>query len=95
MTTDEETRQRVLQMIKDEAFRCSDCDCNVINEHYAVKNDVWALSGLGPLGGRLCILCLEKRIGRMLTTGDFDDFPINRTYMDQKSGRLLNRLGFV
>jgi hypothetical protein len=41
------------------------------SEVYAVKADVWALTGLPVYGGCLCIGCLEKRIGRRLKPDDF------------------------
>jgi hypothetical protein len=40
-------------------------------ENYIVKESVWKETGLGWHGGRLCIGCLEKRIGRQLKPGDF------------------------
>ena len=56
-----------------EQYHCVDCekDTNASGEHYYVVNDVWATSGLAPGGGMLCLACLERRIGRLLSKKDF------------------------
>jgi hypothetical protein len=63
-------------------FDCFDCGQDTgeygLNEYYAVHNHVWALTGLGPEDGLLCVGCLERRIGRQLSGGDFPDVFINR-----------------
>lgn len=41
------------------------------SEIYTVRNKVWQAAGMAPFGGCLCIACLELRLGRALTTGDF------------------------
>jgi hypothetical protein len=69
--------------------RCVDCwvDTYEIEEGYMVRDDVWPI---GPLDGKLCVGCLEARIGRRLRPADFEDVPLNRpTY---KSSRLRSRL---
>jgi hypothetical protein len=40
-------------------------------EVYTVKPKVWKAAGMEPMGGCLCIGCLEKRLGRQLTPKDF------------------------
>ena len=58
----------------DTRFRCVDCGKDTggeTGEYYTVANDVWAASGLAPNGGMLCLACLERRIGRLLTVEDF------------------------
>lgn len=43
--------------------------------------------------GMFCILCAEKRLGRILTKADFNSSHINRISPGQsKSNRLLQRL---
>lgn len=78
----------------DAARRCLDCnvDTIAIAEYYMVSDDIWANSGVGPLGreGMLCIGCLEGRLGRRLTADDFTDAPTNRC--GRRSERLLNRM---
>ena len=38
-----------------------------LTEVYEIKPRIWKAAGMEPMGGCLCIGCLEKRIGRMLT----------------------------
>ena len=40
-------------------------------EIYTVKPKVWKAAGMKPMGGCLCIGCLERRLGRLLTAKDF------------------------
>jgi hypothetical protein len=40
-------------------------------EVYTVRDSVWKKAGVEPMGGCLCIGCLEKRIGRRLKPKDF------------------------
>jgi hypothetical protein len=40
-------------------------------EVYTVRNSVWKAAGMVPMGGCLCIGCLEKRLDRRLTPKDF------------------------
>ena len=53
----------------------------VYDEHteiYIVKSAIWKAAGMADWGGCLCIGCLEKRLGRMLTPKDFPrDHPLN------------------
>jgi hypothetical protein len=41
------------------------------SEMYMVKDHVWNKAGMPPMGGCLCVGCLEKRIGRKLVPKDF------------------------
>jgi hypothetical protein len=62
-------------------------DCEV----YSVRNAVWKKAGVEPMGGCLCIGCLEKRIGRRLKPKDFPrDHPFNQL---PGTPRLLQRRG--
>jgi hypothetical protein len=63
---------------------CHDCRQQLIptgrqqgREWFMVHDHVWDASGLAPLGGCLCLACLEARLGRPLTPGDLTDDPIN------------------
>jgi hypothetical protein len=47
------------------------------SEWYMVHDPVWDASGLEPLGGCLCLACLEARLGRPLVHDDLTDHPIN------------------
>ena len=72
---------------------CLDCKRNVkeINELYMVWDAVW-LEACPDLEGMLCVTCLERRIGRKLTPGDFTHCPLN-TDFKSKSITLYRRLG--
>jgi hypothetical protein len=47
------------------------------SEIYTVRDVVWFLTGVAPMGGCLCVGCLEKRIGRRLKP---EDFPHDRGF---------------
>jgi len=40
-------------------------------EVYTVRDSVWKAAGMEPMGGCICIGCLEKRLGRRLNPKDF------------------------
>lgn len=59
---------------------CHDCgvDVSLNGEYwYMVWNSVWTATGLEPNGGKLCVACIEQRLGRQLHAGDFNLAPIN------------------
>jgi hypothetical protein len=59
------------------------------SEVYIVEPAVWKAAGMEPMGGCLCIGCLEKRLGRKLTRKDFvRNHPLNKL---PGSKRLLRR----
>jgi hypothetical protein len=73
---------------------CLDCGVNTasIGEHYFLKNDVWFKAHHSERG-MLCIGCVEKRLGRLLTSADFTDCHVNRPQAGKVfSQRLLSRL---
>lgn len=59
-----------------------------LTEIYEVTRAVWAAAGMQPMGGCLCIGCLERRIGRRLQA---DDFPVDPLNMTPGTERLLDR----
>lgn len=76
-------------------YRCLDCGVNTdeIGEDYMVFDGLWRAAH--PEGkGRLCVGCLEKRLGRELGPGDFTHVYTNVWTDDEeeKSARLLARL---
>ena len=78
-------------------FDCVDCnvDTSHLGEYYTVRDDVWYAAMQGFNNGMLCIGCLEKRLGRVLTPADFPDYPINMHPNGwHKSDRFIDRLGF-
>ena len=79
---------------------CLDCgvDTFVIKEWYMIRNELWGqvITNNDPTSQRfLCILCLEKRLGRKLHVSDFMDpaeAKINQPAPKRMSERLLDRL---
>lgn len=71
-----------------------------IDEHsevYTVKAAIWKAAGMKPDGGCLCVGCLERRIGRLLTPNDFkQNDPFRSTpsteRLQARRGRLLAKL---
>lgn len=62
---------------------CLDCgvDTLEIRDWYMLQLEVWqkVITSKDPIARRfLCILCLEKRLGRTLEAADFVDAPINK-----------------
>jgi hypothetical protein len=74
-------------------YACNDCgiDTNAEQEYYMVKDKIWKESKV-PKKAMLCILCLEKRLGRMLHKSDFSDAAINQLNFIPRSARLKTRL---
>jgi hypothetical protein len=61
------------------------------SEAYMVRERVWEAAGMEPMGGCLCIGCLELRLGRRVRPTDFQrDHPFNYLPGTQ---RLMNRRG--
>jgi hypothetical protein len=74
-------------------------------EHYLVKDEVWQKVGM-PLGRRdpdtcairggggfLCVGCIEKRLGRLLTIDDFTPLTVPLLRGSENTPRLLSRAG--
>jgi hypothetical protein len=76
---------------------CHDCGVDVveIGESYMVTGRTWRQGGLAPDGGRLCVGCLEARLGRRLQLRDFLWAPINIDALLFGSERLRDRLGVM
>jgi hypothetical protein len=73
---------------------CADCGVDVvtIGHWYMVSTEVWAASGLGPDDGVLCLVCLERRLGRPLGQRDFQlTTRANDGWMWRYRGRMLPR----
>jgi len=67
------------------------------SEVYTVKAAIWKAAGMKPDGGCLCVGCLERRIGRMLTPNDFkqnDPFRLKPSTerLQARRGRFLAKL---
>jgi hypothetical protein len=64
--------------LPDPGAACGGCGLDVrgLGEFgYMVADAAWAESGGGP--GKLCVGCLEGRLGRRLAPGDFPPLPCN------------------
>ena len=69
---------------------CGDCDADVVElgEWYMVRDEVWPIH---PLGGVLCVACLESRLNRRLAPEDFIDCLCNSS--GRRSSTLKERMG--
>lgn len=74
-------------------FKCLDCgiDTSRANELYMLVDNTWMLTGLGP-EGMLCIEHVEARIGRELSSVDFNNSYLNNFRTNPKSMRLISRM---
>ena len=63
------------------------------SEIYTVGERVWAAAGMEPMGGCLCIGCLEKRLGRRLRPKDFQRDDVFNNPGMPGTPRLLKRRG--
>ncbi len=74
-------------------FLCLDCriDTSKANELYMLQDETWKLTGLGKVG-MLCVSCTENRIGRQLTSTDFNDSYLNNYRTASKSDKLVSRM---
>ena len=59
-------------------FECLDCgvDTSENEEYYMLKDWLWLLVHPSRKG-KLCLSCVETRLGRRLVPNDFSDAPIN------------------
>jgi hypothetical protein len=90
-------KARVRRWRKAGKGECMDCRMQTMfnkegeNEYYAVHDEVW-LQANPQDSGKLCIGCLEGRLGRTLTPSDFTSAPINHEDTWDQSPRLRSRL---
>jgi hypothetical protein len=69
----------IAKLTDTDPLRALFAELTVFTEHtetYEVKDKVWKAAGMGS--GCLCIGCLEKRLGRILTPKDFTRDAVNR-----------------
>lgn len=71
-------------------FVCMDCKKDVWNEYYMLYSHVWKKAN-PKVNGKLCIGCVENRLGRKLTKKDFTTLPVN-TEKTTRSAQLKDRL---
>lgn len=74
-------------------FLCLDCriDTGKIHEHYMLVDTTW-FSIHNSDRGMICIGCIEKRLGRTLTSSDFNSSHVNNPRLYPMSARLLSRI---
>lgn len=74
---------------------CLDCkvDTGKINEHYMLKDEIWAKVHDSKFG-MMCVGCVEKKLGRLLNSQDFHKCYLN-TFAQGRSQRLSMRLGIL
>lgn len=79
--------------LADEGWWCVDCEVHtgVVGDYYMIHKHLWAEFGCGD--GMLCIACLERRMGRILTPSDFTDAPVNGGALTYRSERMISRVG--
>jgi len=71
-------------------FKCMDCRKDTWNEYYMVYSRIWKKAN-SKLKDKLCINCIESRLGRKLKKGDFTTLPINKI-KTTRSKKLKDRL---
>jgi hypothetical protein len=75
---------------------CDGCGRDTVAPPYAwytVHDQIWADTGLGTHDAVLCVVCLERLLGRQLQPEDFPDVPTNKPRVND-SARLLDRKGY-
>ena len=71
------------------AIDCVDCGRSTVDEWYMVHDDLWVAAGMERLGGCLCVRCLERRLGRLLSPDDLAREPVNAPgYQHPETDRL-------
>ena len=69
-------------------FMCIDCGKDTWDEYYMLYSKVW--KKVNPqMTGKLCILCVEKRLGRKLNKNDFTKVEVNTD--DSKRTTILKK----
>ena len=75
-----------------EKWGCIDCGFNTCGEYFVVRHDLWRQAVGSPKAGKLCVTCLEERLGRRLVPDDFLGCPANDRRW-RKTDRLRERMG--
>jgi hypothetical protein len=65
------TRAQIYKAIVVEGKKVVEQTLDTSSEVYTVRDAIWAIAGVKPFGGCLCIGCLEARLGRELEPKDF------------------------
>lgn len=88
-----EEMERMYHWFRSDVGKCLDCgkDTYSLGEYYMVHDDVWK-KAVPERRGMLCILHLEKRLGRKLKRADFTNCPLNTDNLRRGSKRLISRM---
>lgn len=73
-------------------WQCVDCNKSTKLEHYFVKNEVWFGEAKMSEDGMLHVICLEKRILRLLGPEDFTDAFVNDPKKNPMTDVLRSRI---
>ena len=68
-----------------------DCKKDTWDEYYMLYSSVWKRAN-PKVKGKLCIKCVEKRLGRKLTKKDFTKALVN-SVKTKRAAKLKKRLG--
>lgn len=79
-----------MKKISHKGFECMDCGKDTWNEYYMIHSQTWKKAN-PKIKGKLCIKCLEKRLGRRLVKKDFTKVKIN-TLKEVRTRILTSRL---
>jgi hypothetical protein len=65
-------------LMRDSNWLCLDCSKDTFDEYYGVHNHLWRrVVSRSHRHRMLCLLCLERRLGRSLRLEDFKSVPEN------------------
>ena len=77
-------------MTSHKEFKCMDCKKNTWDEYYMLYSRVWKKAN-PEIKDKLCIVCVEKRLRRNLTSKGFTKAMIN-TEKTKRTIKLQNRI---
>lgn len=77
-------------MVSHKNFACMDCRKDTWNEYHMLYMHVWKKAN-PQIKGKLCVSCVEKRLGRKLISRDFTKAKVN-TDKVKRTAMLQNRI---
>lgn len=80
------------EWLSDTKWWCVDCQIHTgaVGDYYMVQDDMWETHGVGD--GMLCLVCLEKRVGRELKADDFTEALVNKGALTFRSELMRQRV---
>lgn len=79
----------------DQPYLCDDCgeDIHELGDYCMMRTEVWhQVMPTDNGAGKLCIACIEKRLGRKLTYEDFGFVPLNFRVLFSGSNIVRDRM---